>query len=330
MRVVFLTRRFFPDIGGVEKHVLEIGKLLVRDGHKVLVITESAGDEREIEGIEIKRIKAPDNWFKKFYIWAWLFKKRRYLKAADIIHAHDVYYWYIPFRFIYPTKPNYITFHGYENYPINNRTILVRKISQKLSNGNIAVGKFIEKWYGTKSNFIINGGVNVPKKILSAKNKLSAVFIGRLEENTGIRDYVKAVRQIKKKFPEFKFTIIGDGILKPNFTDFPVLKPMSNFDKYLREANFLFASGYLTILEGLANKRAVFSVYDNPLKKDYLKLTTFEKFINISESVDVLINNIEAQIMKSNKQSIEAGYDWVKDQTWENLYKVYLKLWNSK
>jgi len=38
---VFLARRFYPEIGGVEKHCLELGKRLVKKGHELTVITET-------------------------------------------------------------------------------------------------------------------------------------------------------------------------------------------------------------------------------------------------------------------------------------------------
>jgi len=40
MKILFLTRRFWPEIGGVEKHVLEVGKQLVKLGHEVEVVAE--------------------------------------------------------------------------------------------------------------------------------------------------------------------------------------------------------------------------------------------------------------------------------------------------
>ena len=40
MTIVFLARRFYPLIGGVEKHVMEISKRLVAAGHRVIVVTE--------------------------------------------------------------------------------------------------------------------------------------------------------------------------------------------------------------------------------------------------------------------------------------------------
>ena len=40
MTVVFFSRLFYPHIGGVEKHALEIGKILLKNNHKVVVFTE--------------------------------------------------------------------------------------------------------------------------------------------------------------------------------------------------------------------------------------------------------------------------------------------------
>ncbi|HEX8932546.1 MAG TPA: glycosyltransferase, partial [Patescibacteria group bacterium] len=40
MKILFLARRFYPDIGGVEKHVLEISKRLAAIGHEVTVVAE--------------------------------------------------------------------------------------------------------------------------------------------------------------------------------------------------------------------------------------------------------------------------------------------------
>ena len=40
MTIVFLARLFYPHIGGVEKHVLEISRILIEKGHKVSIVTE--------------------------------------------------------------------------------------------------------------------------------------------------------------------------------------------------------------------------------------------------------------------------------------------------
>ncbi len=330
MKIVFLTRRFYPDIGGVEKHVFEICKRMIEDGHKVLVITESKGVRREfINGIEIRRLKVPENLFKKFYIWIWLFRSRKYIKGADIIHAHDVYYWYFPLRFLYPGKKSFITFHGYESYPIKKRAIIMRKISEILSDGNIIVGDFIKKWYGTKPNFVIYGGVDLPAKYTRPEMKNSAVFIGRLDRQTGIIDYAKVEDLIKERIKDFKFTIIGDGEFAKRLNRYRPLGFKSNPEQYFTSHNFAFVSRYLTILEALANQRLIFALYDNPVKEDYLKMSPFSKFIVIENNPEKLAGKVLEYLKNDeiSKKMVEDGYKWVKTQTWDEIVEKYYRLW---
>lgn len=165
MIILFFASRFWPEIGGVEKHALEVGKELVKRGHKIIVVSENHGELKDREnfgGIEIYRIKInTSERLKKFTIWKWLFNNRKLIEQANIIHCHDVFYWFLPFRFLYFKKPVFTTFHGYETkFPLSPKAILIRKISEKLSWGNICVGDYIKKWYGTHPDFITYGGVN--------------------------------------------------------------------------------------------------------------------------------------------------------------------------
>ncbi len=206
MTILFLSRLFYPHIGGVEKHVLEVSKLLIKNGHSVIVLTEKFEkgllDTDETQGIKILRIdNGKDNWFKKFRIWKELWRKRNFINDADIIHCHDVFFWYLPFRFLYLNKPVYTTFHGYETrFPPSKRSIIIRKISKKLSLGNICVGDYIKKWYGTKPDYTTYGGVeilpintNTTNKYQSANKRLKISFIGRLDKDTGIDIYLKVL-----------------------------------------------------------------------------------------------------------------------------------------
>ena len=68
MTIVFFARRFYPLIGGVEKHVMEISKRLLKKGHRVIVITEKTSfkSSEKIDGIEVLRISAGrEDRFKK-------------------------------------------------------------------------------------------------------------------------------------------------------------------------------------------------------------------------------------------------------------------------
>src|SRR5260221_12614512 len=124
MKVVFLSRLFYPHIGGVEKHVMEVSRELIKKGHEVTVITERLdildsrfhGNDRtkeNIDGIIVYRIPVGgEDWFKKFRVWREMWQLRKVWQDVDIIHAHDAFFWYLPFRFFY-NKKIFTTFHGF-------------------------------------------------------------------------------------------------------------------------------------------------------------------------------------------------------------------------
>lgn len=356
MTILFFCRRFYPQIGGVEKHVLEISKRLVRKGYKVVVIAEyekntnkqnyqspsgSATITGKIEGIEVYRIDpGSDNWFKKFRLWKELWGLRKLIKSADIIHCHDVFFWYLPFRFLYPTKKVYTTFHGYEGNSMPTRkAILMHKLAEKLSNGNICVGDFLKKWYGTKPSLVTYGAVSVPvlKRQISTDDKL-IVFLGRLETETGIMEYLKTFKKLSQKHPEFKLEVLGDGSLmneakkyvkdnkiKVNFKGF-----VKNTDEFIERASYVFVSRYLGILESMMSKKYVLALYNNKIKEDYLKMAPFSGYISISSDSDELYKQLE-DVLSDEKQKnikINKAYEWVKTETWDKMVNTYLKLWS--
>lgn len=316
MKIIFLSRRFYPDVGGVEKHVMELSKELIKKGHDITVVTESKGKFRNLDKISIVRLpKYPENWFKKFYIWKWMINHKNLFDEKDIVHAHDVYYWYFPLKILNPFKKSYVTFHGYETkFPPSKKAIFIRKISEKVSSGNICVGNYIKKWYGTNSDFVIEGAVNLGSKVNSdIKNKL-VVFIGRLSKDMGISVYLKAYKKLKEMYPDFGIDFIKRG---------------QDVDKLIAKSRFVFASGYLSIYEGLASGKIVFAVFDNPLKEDYLKDSQVSKYIIICGSEGELVSKVAFYIKNQDKEKemIERSSRWIKTQTWDKIADKYLKLW---
>jgi len=389
MTILFFSRLFYPHIGGVEKHVLEVGKRLVKKNHKVIVVTEgtlikdipvyqstsmSAKVTGEVDGIKIHRIPvgrkqnqysrhaglssishsrerfwvrsayqndvigvvAKDTWFKKFKIWWWLWQHKDLIKNADIIHCHDVFFWYLPFRFIYPNKKVYITFHGYETkFPPSKKAILIRKISEWLSWGNICVGDYIKKWYGTKSDYVTYGAVdlktqNSKLKTQNYSSKLKILFIGRLEEDTGVLIYLKALELMRQKKISFEFEACGNGSLRGEVERYGMVYGfVKDIGKYIVRSDFVFTSSYLSILEAISRGKIVFSVFQNKLKEDYLKMSPFAKWIIIENSPEKIIEKIHyfMKHQKEKKEILDIAYSWVKMQTWEKVISIYLQLW---
>jgi len=367
MTILFLTRLFYPHIGGVEKHVMEISKRLVADGHEVIIITEELdhdnkkphpdpllrgegtkrgdflkGQGEKVNGITVYRINVGKNdWFKKFRIWQELWKLRKVIQSADVAHCHDVFFWYLPFRFLYPRKPVYTTFHGYESYPIRKNALVMRKISEKLSWGNICIGDFIAKWYGTKPTIVSYGAVDVsfntrphPAPLLKGEGikKESAVFIGRLDEQTGAVTYANAGEMLRKKYPAFDLTFVGDGNDRKKIEKkFNVLGFQKDPERYLPQYHFAFVSRYLSILEAFVAKRLVFALYDNPIKEDYLKMAPYAKWIVIEKDPEKLTERVSYYLThpEEEKKLVEQAYQWVKNQSWEQMVNVYLGLWEK-
>lgn len=335
MNILFFSRLFYPHIGGVEKHILEVSRLLIKKKHKITVVTEQDSLKTKlnetVDGVKIFRMpKFKDGKLKKIRIWKWLWINRRLIQNADVVHCHDVFFWYLPFRFLFPLKKVFTTFHGYEGYPLKSKDILIHKISEKLSNGNICIGSFIKKWYKTIPTFVSYGGVNIPKNKVSNPAKNSAVFIGRLDEQTGILKYVKAVEIILKKDPNFSFTVIGDGKLKNRISkEIKILNARDNASTYFSKYNFAFVSRYLSILEAMAARKLVFAVYDNPLKDDYLRMTPFSKYIIIFNSPSDLVSKIYYYLNnpKAQEEMTEKAFTLVKKHTWREMVEIYLKLW---
>jgi hypothetical protein len=108
-----------------------------------------------------------------------------------------------------------------------------------------------------------------------------------------------------------------------------VLDPVNNVSDYLQKYNFAFVSGYLSILEAMAAKKLVFSVYDNPLKEDYLRQAPFSKYMLISNSSLELVSKISFHLdnPRMGEKLVEKADEWAKKHTWNEMVNTYLKLW---
>ena len=349
MKILFFSRLYYPHVGGVEKHVHEISKRLLDQGHSVTIVTEEVLDNTTpnyqtedsnastlvpLPGLKVYRIPvSTQGKMKKFQIWRWLFKHQKLMQASDIIHCHDVFFWYLPFRYLYPKKPVFTTFHGYESFPVKKNAIKHRKLAEKLSKGSICIGEFMKKWYNAKPDMTLYGGANAIEKKESKKN-FSALFIGRLDEQTGIDTYVKATELVQKSIPSFTLTIYGDGPLRNKIhgKGIEVKGFNKDADKELASHDLAFVSRYLAILEALRAKKIVVAVYDNPIKKDYLEMTPFAKYIIIASTPEEVYKKIKEVSLNPNRYTkiVEDGHSWAKTQTWEYMTEQYLLLWKKR
>ncbi len=327
MKILFITRRYNPSIGGVEKHVEKIAGELLLQGHEITVITHKYNKNLKatetLNGIKIIRFEFPS---KKIIgllqIWYWMIKNITLLKKSNIIHVHDVMIWLFPIKLIKPKLKIYLTMHGWEGeYPIPLKNIILKKISNKLAHKTILVGKFIEKYYDVHGDKIIFGAVDIPKKKESKKEGL--VYVGRLNKDTGLPILLAALEQNKK----IKADFVGDGPLRKTCEMYGQVHGFTDPQPFLSKSKICYVSGYLTILEALANGCQVISAFDNSLRKDYLKMSPFKNWIKITNSSNEISDLIYQNQGNPNQTPAEAKY-WLKKQTWQNLVVEYLDLWS--
>lgn len=307
MTILFFSRLFYPHIGGVEKHVFEISQELIKLGHQVTVVTEQYDKKLKIaekrNGVKIYRIPVWDmsERSKKWQIWKWLWQHQSLISQADIVHIHDVFFWYLPFRFIYPLKKVFITFHGYETkFPPSRSAILQRRLAAKLTSVNICVGDYIAKWYGIKPTLITYGATD--QKPLPLPKKPSILILGRLSQDNSIDEIRRALKQTGYTAT----TIVGKRNITP----------------HLKKSTLVIASSYLSIFDALGAGRPVLSICTNPLKKDYLK--PLSKCIHIASSVKQL-----AQLIRMHTSGAYMGKPWPNLPTWDKIAQFYLKLWQK-
>jgi glycosyltransferase involved in cell wall biosynthesis len=303
MKILFITHNYFPHIGGVEKHTFEVAQNLKNKDHEITILTEK--DTNNLQNVEtiygIKVIRF-SHLHMKFLglisIWLQLLKNRELINKADVVHCHDVFIWYLPFRFLFPNKPVYTTFHGWEEIlPIPLKNILLKRLAEKLSFGTIAVGKYIEKYYGIKANKITYGAAKDVFPIFHKENN-KIIYVGRLEKNTGLPKFLKWLQKNKKYNVDF----CGDGELRKKCEKCGTVHGFVDPEQYYKKAEYCVPGGYLSALEALNNNCKIKLFWNNKVKEDYWKLSPF--------------------IKKDVKT-------WFRNQTWDKLANEYLDLYNS-
>jgi glycosyltransferase involved in cell wall biosynthesis len=332
-QAIFIARLFYPHVGGVEKHLEKLSVELSRRGYKITIITskhESQLQNYEIyKNIEILRINYPKiKLIGLLTIWFKLIHLIKLFKTADIIHIHDVFIWYLPIKLLLPKKKIFTTFHGqWGHYPLSLNDVLQKRVAAYLSTANLSIGEYIPKNYDIKANILSYGAVE-RKNINSLTKKDNMIlYVGRLDSELPIRQIFKVL----EKLSAYKKVICGDGSLRNEARKYGEVKGFVDPTPFYKKAKFVFASGYLTIIEALSNKCLVFVVYENDLHKDYYTLTPFKNYIVIASSSADLFKKLKyyEKNPKISQKLIGAGYNWAIMQTWTKMANMYEKLWKT-
>lgn len=387
--ILHLTPAYHPHLGGVENHVARVCQELNRRGYKCQVITlqldpSSLHQEKASNSI-VYRLPigvdlGPDiNWWKrtsyKLRLWWELARHLNLFQQADVIQIHDVWWWVWPFRWFLPKSKLFMTFHGYEGS--QNPDAKQQRAHQKAANmtqGNLCIGGFHEKWYGVKPTEVSFGAVEAEGRVdkrdmgksemlistalgqHDGKGKslngmlepsllrglrqvqndeiLNLIYAGRLNTDVGIMEYLQGLKEYLENSPEqsLHLDVFGSGPLISQAQSYskrhnlPVkfhgwVDPKSlKWSKY----DIALVSRHLAIIEALANGLPVIAHYSSPIKKDYLLLTPFAKWIYVFNDPVQFAKTID----NLNQLPAEAE-KWASRQTWGKVVDLYEQLWTT-
>lgn len=330
MKIIMFCDSFYPQIGGVEKHVYNLAKELVMENNDVTVIAKTKQNDLKfnIEGINVEKI----TYYNKkqlMKVWKRLFSKFQQFKEADIIHFHDFYtlmFWFLPLS-IFFRKKIYITFHGYESFPIKKRYIIYRKICSKIAKKSIIIGEFINKWYKCNILNISYGGCIIRDNKVINKTK-DIVYVGRLDKDSFILKLLESIKNTPNI--SFNLDIYGKGeyLSKINKYDFVNYMGETNeIEEILPQYKVCLTNGYLSILEAIAAECIPICYYDNQLKYDYYSMTPFSEVIRAHNNIKKMSLDIINSLEEYDKKYIETKKFKISEYSWNELCKYYLTIW---
>jgi glycosyltransferase involved in cell wall biosynthesis len=320
----------FPGKGGVERHLEKVIGILKSRGHEIIVAVrcqQKRSTPASHNGIRI--LPMPKN-LSLLSLLFWSIKNIKILTSANVFHSHD----YFPrhLKRIFSKKYWVHTFHGYEGWPLEDSAVKSRQEVASLVDDYFCVGSFIGKWYGTDCKNVIWGAAEDPPPNLPEPD-YEAVFLGRLEEDTGFKSYLEGFCLYAKKNRSAKLLVAGFGSLRDwgenfvreNHLQTKFIGPVEHPYEVIARGRVALVSGYLTIIEaGRLNKQVV-AYYGTPIKKDYLECHPAVKCLRIVNSPDEIAEELEKTVIASGNEEL---YSWATEQTWDKIASIYESSYN--
>lgn len=238
LRVLLVTPRFLPAIGGVETHVHEVGRRLARMGVAVTVLTADLSDSlpecEHAEGMCVRRVRS------------WPARRDLYFAPEiarlvshgkwDVVHCQGVHTLVAPLAMLsawHAGIPYVVTFHtgGHSSRTRNAlRGAQWRMLRPLLARASklIAVSEFEADYFRTSLHLpaelvtIIPNGAQMPlvrESMRHCAGELPSphpliVSPGRLERYKGHQRVIAALPYVRAVFPEARLLVLGAGAYK--------------------------------------------------------------------------------------------------------------------
>jgi glycosyltransferase involved in cell wall biosynthesis len=226
-----VTPRFFPQAGGVETHVFEVGRRVAAAGARLTVLTTDVSGalapREELEGIEIVRVPAYPR-SKDWYV-APAIGRVIAGAGAEVIHVQSYHSMVAPLAMVAARRnkiPYVVTFHsGGHSSGLRSRarTLHLRTMRPLLEGAarRIAVSAYEARRFESVARLtgaidvVPNGAELTLPFVLPVPIAGLIVSPGRLERYKGHHRVIEALPHLLGRVPEARLRIVGNGPYEP-------------------------------------------------------------------------------------------------------------------
>jgi glycosyltransferase involved in cell wall biosynthesis len=229
LRVLLVTARFLPSIGGTEIHTYEIASRLIKAGHDVTVLTTDLSGKlpatEQVDGIRLLRVRA---WpAKRDYYFAPGIYRTIMHGHWDIIHCQGYHTFVAPLTMLAAWRsrtPYLVTFHsGGHSSRLRKalrgmqRTLLRPLLAR--AEWLIGVSRWEADFFRERLNLpaerfvVIPNGSYLPSECHSDVRPDSTLIIsvGRLERYKGHHRVLESLPRVAAECPDVRLRILGSG-----------------------------------------------------------------------------------------------------------------------
>ncbi len=234
LRVVLVSARYVPDIGGTEIHTKELAERLALRGHRVTVLATDLEHEAPpcelINGVEVRRIRAWPSG-RDYYFAPGLFRAVAQ-GEWDIVHLQGYHTFVAPITMLAARRarlPYVVAFHSGGHSSWLRRAL--RRPQRRLLRPLLAGAEFLVASSAAEAHFFQQALRQPPERFRvipivahlpvvalpepASDGRTLIVSVGRLERYKGHHRLIEALPLILERVPNVHLRIVGDGPYLP-------------------------------------------------------------------------------------------------------------------
>ncbi len=195
MNILFCSVPFRPSVGGIETVSALLAERFQRQGHRVILVTQTPAAEVDTEAYEV--VRRPSTW-KLWQLVGW----------ADVVFHNN-----ISLRFAWPQlllrRPWVVAHHTW--IPTRGMAGRIKRLVIHRAS-NIAVSRSLASSLKVDCYVIPNPYADdVFVRMVGTQRHRQLIFVGRLVSEKGVHVLIDALALLARRGRQFGLTVVGDG-----------------------------------------------------------------------------------------------------------------------